>query len=1080
MCSSGGTTEHNPNNNNNIQTHVVRSSSYHSNHSASMSATMPTNPALSHHRNMYYSFPQGFYPSSNTSRSNTTSAMPHSRSDSFQNPSFDFDPRRYFLPARPQAHTLDLNTAENRDNFHNFVLAGIHQHLYLVNNNVTPGMDTFKSEDGKQDSCESESNQYQNPILAMDNNDASYTLPGCTCTYTSSTSKAHSNSLSASAKNSAKAASLAASKLSSKLDPMYSRGKLKWPTLQRYPGCAVPRPPQATDSLLPQHVNIDYVKPQKNSSHSHKQTRNNNLHKKLALSQSEERICSASETEADLLNRASSSTKYHIATYQTDHDAASSGLGDLSTLSSSQDSDLCSCGQLGLNHSHTNCSNLGTRGSTEVPSDVSSYDSNVYRSQSPTEMGYTQNDGKGPPSCYDQTSRGGSMLNKSVAPPLNHNVHDLPPVSHSQRLLSFLQSAAESAAAAPSEPAGNSHPVQGNSYFSQGNSHLPKGNSHSLQENSHSLLGNSHLLQGNSHTLQENSNIEAFNVLKDSLDDKQVKQVFHTFSQDNLNNASHNNTELPSDTTNCYVQNYQLPRVWERRPFPKTTNADHTADICKPKCYNTSIKKKCDKRDQLYVFDLPLLPESANVQCDNYTSDHTGVNGALDKTSKAQSGNSPRNSDISVSSNDTSGLSPFVSDWYQSSGSDSNPEPNPMGVCTVPGCKPFELRDYIRNGLNVEHPDELPVIPCDCEGDTSPVMSRDYQADNSVHTQTNSKTASIETKQETGLPSLQPLSPKMDFKVRNVPSSFTPAPFTPPSSAQHLPFTLQSPPVPQPTHPQSPTMSNPPMAGNLSHIQTQAPTLGQSCFNFNYQMLLKRKCSHGDNEGVCRICESCDNPRDMHSADEFNSATPPSPPLRVPGYSIELPRAGSPLQHSCKVPAHVPLGRPYPGTSCSTSYPSATYTSSAMYEYGSLSSIVAGTDLQIEYSTVPTGAGDEMADLAGIHSSDGLSQHSPNSSMDGVTLSSLHGPNSSMDMGCVSNRHTHDSTTDAVSPPFLQGFSEAIHTRGIVEAIPCAVGSDGPAQSCGIIPGTLQPPQPPSRDTIVFTSPQGMEISKGL
>ena len=1044
---------------------------------------------------MYYSFPQGFYPSSNASRSNTTSAMPHSRSDSFQNPSFDFDPRRYFLPARPQAHTLDLNTAENRDNFHNFVLAGIHQHLYLVNNNVTPGMDSLKSaysEEGKRDSCEIESNQYQNPILAMDNNDASYTLPGCTCTYTSSASKAHGNSLSASAKNSAKAASLAASKLSSKLDPMYSRGKLKWPTLQRYPGCAVPRPPQATDSLLPQHINIDHVKPQKNSSHSQKQTRNNNLHKTLVLSQSEERICSASENEVDLLNRASSSTKYHIATYQTDHDAASSGLGDLSTLSSSQDSDLCSCGQLGLNHSHTNCSNLSTRGSTEVPSDVSSYDSNVYRSQSPSEMGYTQNDGKGPPSCFAQTSRGGSMLNKSVVPPLNHNVHDLPSVSHSQRLLSFLQSAAQSAAAAPSEPAGNSHSVQGNSYFSQGNPHLPKGNSHSegnshsFKGNSHSLQGNSlslhvnsHTLQGNSPSLQGNSNIQAFDVLKDSLDNE---QVFHTFSQDNLNNANPN-TELPSDTTNCYVQNYQLPRIRERRPFPKTTNADHTADICKPKCYNTSIKKKCDKRDQLYVFDLPLLPESANVQCDNYTSDDTGLNGALDKTSKAQGGNSPRNSDISVSSNDTNGLSPFVSDWYQSSGSDSNPEPNPMGVCTVPGCKPFELRDYIRNGLNVEHPEDLPVIPCDCEGDTSlPVMSRDHQADNSVHTQTNSKTASTEIEQGTGqpsLPSLQPLSPKMDYKARNVPSSFTPAGFTPSSIAQHLPFTLQSPPVPQPTHSQSPTVLSPPMARNNVNVEAHSPTLGQSCFNFNYQMLLKRKCSHDCNVGVCRICE---DPMDMHSSNQFNSATPPSPPLRVPGYSIELPSTGSPLKHSCKLPAQVPLGPPYPypATSCSTSYPSATYPSPAMDEYGSLSSIVAGNDLQMECSTVPTGAGDEMADLAGIHSSDGLSQHSPNSSMDGVTLPSLHGPNSSMDMACVPNPHAHDCTMDRVSSPVLQGFSEAMHTRGLLKEIPCAVGSDGPAQSCGIIPGTLQPPVPPSRDTIVFTSPQGMSVIEGV
>ena len=111
------------------------------------------------------------------------------------------------------------------------------------------------------------------------------------------------------------------------------------------------------------------------------------------------RLSSASETDTE------NGVNYHIESYQTDHNILGSDAGDISALSSSQDSDLCSCGKLGLNHSHTNCSNLSTRGSSDVPSDVSSYDSNVYRSKSPAEMGHAQNEGKGPPSRFaDLTS----------------------------------------------------------------------------------------------------------------------------------------------------------------------------------------------------------------------------------------------------------------------------------------------------------------------------------------------------------------------------------------------------------------------------------------------------------------------------------------------------------------------------------------------------------------------------------------------------------------------------------------------------------------------------------------------------
>ncbi len=56
----------------------------------------------------------------------------------------------------------------------------------------------------------------------------------------------------------------------------------------------------------------------------------------------------------------------------------------------SPDSDGCSCGRV-------DNSNQSTFGSSDLPSDVSSYDSNVYRSRSPVETGHTQNEGKGPP-----------------------------------------------------------------------------------------------------------------------------------------------------------------------------------------------------------------------------------------------------------------------------------------------------------------------------------------------------------------------------------------------------------------------------------------------------------------------------------------------------------------------------------------------------------------------------------------------------------------------------------------------------------------------------------------------------------
>ena len=93
----------------------------------------------------------------------------------------------------------------------------------------------------------------------------------------------------------------------------------------------------------------------------------------------------SSESEAELQRTAKAS--HQVVLHH--HDNSGSDV--------SPDSDSCSCQQ--LNSSNIDCSNRSTVGSSDVPSDVSSYDSNVYRrSRTPGEGGHTQNEGKGPPS----------------------------------------------------------------------------------------------------------------------------------------------------------------------------------------------------------------------------------------------------------------------------------------------------------------------------------------------------------------------------------------------------------------------------------------------------------------------------------------------------------------------------------------------------------------------------------------------------------------------------------------------------------------------------------------------------------
>ena len=374
------------------------SGSRHSSMSAQDIPLGETTP-FGHRGNMYYSFPQGFYPPNYTTGHLPVSAIPHSHSDSFHDRTFNFDPRRYFLPEnvaqRQDRQLYDLNTAENRDNFHNFVLSGIHQHLYLVNINATAKSRQYQGADSNKQDASNSSDYCTNLATA----DPTSTLPGCTCTYiTKSKSRiAEIERLQgvAGAKEFLKASVLSKSESEHESETRAgSSGQAEACTLNK--SCA-----HNISSQIP----VWQIQDEKEIETIH-------------------RLSSVSETDTE------NGVNYHIQSYQTD--ILGSDAGDISALStSSQDSDLCSCGKLGLNHSHTNCSNLSTRGSSDVPSDLSSYDSNVYRSQSPAEMGHTQNEGNRPP---HQLLGHNGPVSKS---PINYDYNKyVPPVLSSQFIAS--------------------------------------------------------------------------------------------------------------------------------------------------------------------------------------------------------------------------------------------------------------------------------------------------------------------------------------------------------------------------------------------------------------------------------------------------------------------------------------------------------------------------------------------------------------------------------------------------------------------------------------------------------------------
>ena len=367
------------------QQHLPRSNSSH--HSGLSGQVMATANAgtLGRLGHSYYSFPQGFYHPTYTTAAVPTTGIPHSQSDSFHDRTSSFDPRRYFLPEnvaqRRNRQLYDLHTTENRDNFHNFVLSGIQQHLLLQR--LNPQQEEHETDANKR--AASTNSDY---CIDLATTDPTYSnLPGCTCTYSSNSSTKSKNKFVSNQrlqdsiiKDAMKAG------VSSKFESEQEDGNALGTKCSSGGQTFAPQ----TSKLNTANKNIEFIA---HTASSHLPFWALKDIKKRDK-ETAHRLSSASETDTE------NGVNYHIESYQTDHDILGSDAGDISALSSSQDSDLCSCGKLGLNHSHTNCSNLSTRGSSDVPSDVSSYDSNVYRSKSPAEMGHTQNEGKGPPSRF--------------------------------------------------------------------------------------------------------------------------------------------------------------------------------------------------------------------------------------------------------------------------------------------------------------------------------------------------------------------------------------------------------------------------------------------------------------------------------------------------------------------------------------------------------------------------------------------------------------------------------------------------------------------------------------------------------
>ena len=598
-------------------------SSHHSGFSAQVRVT--TDPsAFGRLGHSYYSFPQGFYHPSYTAVDVPTSTIPHSHSDSFHDRTSSFDPRRYFLPEnvaqRRNRQLYDLHTTENRDNFHNFVLSGIHQHLFLRQLNA-------QQEQHETDASKQAASTNSDYCLNLATTDPSYNnLPGCTCTYSSNSSTKSKNKFSTNkrlqgsmTKDAMKAG------VSSKFLSEQENGNAFGTESSSNGQTSVPR----TSELNTANKNIEFIADTASSHLPLWALRDIKKRDK----ETTYRLSSASETDTE------NGVNYHIESYQTDHNILGSDAGDISALSSSQDSDLCSCGKLGLNHSHTNCSNLSTRGSSDVPSDVSSYDSNVYRSKSPAEMGHGQNEGKGPPSRFAGLAL---PVPRNIDYNSQHLSLELENEIHEQADVHIVQ------------------PVANNDIFT---GYLP------LPTNAFSQ----------------------HSIVKDSSASRRQGNLTCDLSELNQTGKFIPNHKVPPQKTErCYLdemgKEIALNRPFSRKNKRTDNFKDPNLDLLLP-MPNTSNKIS----DMVEIYDDLVVPD-------------------IPKTRKWARQSANRNSDISISSNDTEKLSPYVSDWYQS-GSESNGCHGDYKNCRRNvGAQLSTDTNELTSLLN----HTIPVIPCSC------------------------------------------------------------------------------------------------------------------------------------------------------------------------------------------------------------------------------------------------------------------------------------------------------------------------------------------------------------------------------
>ena len=348
---------------------------------------------------------------------------------------------------------------------------------------------------------------------------------------------------------------------------------------------------------------------------------------------------------------------------------------------SSQESGLCSCGKLGLNHSHTNCSNVSTRGSSYVPSDVSTCDFNVYRSQSPAEMGHTQNEGKGPP-CRQF----GTTL------PVSENSldSDILPVISSQ----YVASASDIR------------------YSAAGRYHVPVAEVDTCAES----LSCTKMLNALSHRSIENYG---------SLPTRE--NLVSDLSELNFGRNKHfgQNQPMPPATGGLFFDQTIADRAANMSQFCSKSNANNN--------------ENCDNlKEPKFNFLLPMHTNTTETDnndtgtgCNVRTLSMPGVPQRAHQFTEKYS----RNLDMSVSLNDTATLSPFVSNWHQSGSESIAPCSDYHNSLDCHFTKRGGVHTSETTGSTSLLNRSVPIIPCSCATGTKdfPKNETGHQGNSKEH-----------------------------------------------------------------------------------------------------------------------------------------------------------------------------------------------------------------------------------------------------------------------------------------------------------------------------------------------------------